>query len=70
MKRHQPSPRRKKFASAPGGRVVEVRSSGDLRRLNEHAAGIDIGAERHYVAVPPGSSEHEVQEFGAFTKDL
>jgi transposase len=70
MKRRQPSPRRKKFTPTPGGRVVEVAASGELRRLNEHAAGIDIGAERHYVAVPPGSSEHAVREFGVFTKDL
>jgi transposase len=53
-----------------GGRVVEVRASAELRRINEHAAGIDIGAERYYVAVPPGSTEHPVREFGVFTKDL
>jgi transposase len=39
-------------------------------RINEKAAGIDVGAERHYVAVPPGSSEEPVKEFGVFTKDL
>jgi transposase len=61
--------KRKKLA-APGGRVVEARSSGELNRINEHAAGIDVGGERHYVAVPPGSSEHPVREFGVFTKDL
>jgi hypothetical protein len=38
---------------ADGGRAVEVRASGALQRLNEHAAGVDIGGERHYVAVPP-----------------
>jgi transposase len=29
-----------------------------------------VGGERHYVAVPPGSTEHTVREFGVFTKDL
>jgi transposase len=53
-----------------GGRAVEVRASPALARLNEHAAGIDIGSERHYVAVPAGSSEHAVREFGVFTRDL
>ena len=49
---------------------MEVRASGDLVRLNEHAAGIDIGAERHYVAVPPGATAQPVREFGVFTTDL
>lgn len=53
-----------------GGRVVEVRVSEDLTRINEHAAGIDVGSDRHYVAVPPGSDEHPVREFGVFTRDL
>lgn len=55
---------------APGGRAVEVRTKGELNRVNEHAAGVDIGGERHYVAVPPSSTEHPVREFGVFTKDL
>jgi transposase len=62
----------KKFV-ADGGRAVEVRASGALQRLNEHAAGVDIGGERHYVAVPPGAagpSASAVREFGVFTKDL
>ncbi|MBS1791441.1 MAG: IS110 family transposase [Acidobacteria bacterium] len=41
-----------------------------LQRLNEHAAGVDIGGERHFVAVPPAAAEHPVREFGVFTKDL
>lgn len=53
-----------------GGRFVKVNSSGDLQRLNQHAAGVDIGGERHYVAVPPTACEHPVREFGVFTKDL
>lgn len=59
----------KKFVTA-GGRPVVARASGELNRLNEHAAGVDIGGERHYVAVPPGATEQPVREFGVFTRDL
>lgn len=40
--------------------------------INPHAAGIDIGASLHAVAVPPGSDPEgrDVREFGAFTIDL
>lgn len=61
---------KRKPGTTEGGRIVEVRASGELQKINEHAAGIDIGSERHYVAVPPGSTEHPVREFGVFTKDL
>lgn len=53
-----------------GGRVIEANASRDLQLLNEHAGGIDIGAQRHYVAVGPTAAEHTVREFGVFTKDL
>lgn len=35
-----------------------------------HAAGIDIGNESHYVAVPAGRDEQPVREFGSWTADL
>jgi transposase len=57
-------------ATTAGGQTVRVRASQELVRMNEHAAGIDIGSERHYVAVPPGSSADVVREFGGFTRDL
>src|SRR6266478_2746931 len=41
-----------------------------LRHINLNAAGIDIGSERHMVAVPEGRDEVSVREFGAFTADL
>lgn len=53
-----------------GGRVITSNSNTDLQLLNQHAAGIDIGADRHYVAVPPTASEYPVREFSVFTKDL
>src|SRR6266571_3438101 len=41
-----------------------------LRHININAAGIDIGSERHMVAVPEGRDEVSVREFAAFTADL
>lgn len=41
-----------------------------LQHINLNAAGIDIGSERHMVAVPEGRDEVAVREFGAFTADL
>ena len=38
--------------------------------VNRHAAGIDIGNESHYVAVPAGRDEQPVREFGSWTADL
>jgi transposase len=47
------------------GRVSNV-----LPLLNPNAAGIDVGASEHYVAVPPDRNEQAVRRFGAFTEDL
>ena len=38
--------------------------------INMNAAGIDVGAKQHYVAVPPTRDEQAVRCFGAFTEDL
>jgi transposase len=35
-----------------------------------HAAGVDIGAASHYVAVPPDRDDEPVREFPSFTEDL
>ena len=68
MKRKRFSIEKKNFKS---GRVVKVaRKDPALSRINEHAAGIDIGAESHFVAVPPSSCPTPVRQFGVFTRDL
>jgi transposase len=41
-----------------------------LEHINLLAAGIDIGATSHFVAVPEGVSEVTVREFRTFTSDL
>ena len=43
---------------------------GGLSQLNLNAAGIDVGATSHFVAVPADRAEQPVQEFEAFTADL
>lgn len=44
----------------------------ELQHVNLNAAGIDVGAEAHFVAVSPGRDPQaqDVREFGAFTADL
>lgn len=41
-----------------------------LRVCNPDAAGIDIGADVHWVAVPADRHEQPVQSFGTFTSEL
>jgi transposase len=41
-----------------------------LAAVNLHAAGIDVGAEAHYVAVPLSDDPQPVRRFGAYTVDL
>ena len=38
--------------------------------LHADAAGIDIGAEQIFVAVPPERTLEPVRSFGSFTRDL
>ena len=53
-----------------GKKVNEQEKVDDLSPMSRNAAGIDVGAESHYVAVPSDRDERPVQEFGAFTSDL
>jgi transposase len=41
-----------------------------LQVVHPHAAGIDIGNEAHYVAVPPGRDNQPVRRFGCTTAEL
>lgn len=42
----------------------------ELAQVNLHAAGIDVGAASHWVAVPEGRDAKSVREFGPFTSNL
>ena len=44
--------------------------SSELPKLNLNAAGIDVGSQSHYVAVPQGRDERCVREFRCYTYDL
>ena len=41
-----------------------------LSQVNLNAAGIDVGAASHFVAVSADRAEPPVREFAAFTADL
>ena len=41
-----------------------------LTVVNPDTAGIDVGNESHFVAVPPDRDAQPVQEFGSWTDDL
>lgn len=51
------------------GRSSRARSA-PLEQMNLNAAGIDVGATEHWVAVPEDRDEEPVRRFGAFTADL
>src|SRR5687767_10595325 len=41
-----------------------------LRIVNQNAAGIDVGSQVHYVAVPEGRGGRTVESFGCVTAEL
>ena len=49
---------------------MAVRKRAELTVMYPNAAGIDIGAHTHFVAVPPDRSDGAVREFASFTEDL
>jgi transposase len=61
---------RRQGDSQPPKRRSRRASQAQLEQLNLNAAGIDVGAESHWVAVPRDRDEQPVQRFGAFTADL
>jgi transposase len=42
----------------------------NLDVVHPNAAGIDIGNESHYVAVPPDRDAEPIRQFACFTEDL
>jgi transposase len=51
-------------------KVKNSKLPAELQKINLNAAGIDIGAEFHFVCVPEGRGETTVREFSSFTNDL
>ena len=63
------APERKARArQSPPGK--DNRRGSELTLKNPDAAGIDVGARVHYVAVPEGRAEPSVRSFGAYTAQL
>ena len=50
--------------------VRRERLPAELSQVNLDAAGVDVGASSHFVAVSAARAEPPVQEFAAFTADL
>jgi transposase len=55
---------------AQASKVKGHRSSEPLRIVHPDAAGIDIGSQKHYVAVSPDRDPEPVRCFGCLTPDL
>lgn len=77
QKKKPPAPPKKPQGGSAGpwrrdGQAIPATPSLDqLEQVNGDAAGIDLGATVHYVAVPPGRDpECEVRCFETFTADL
>ncbi|KJT02861.1 isppu9, transposase, partial [Salmonella enterica subsp. enterica serovar Heidelberg str. SARA36] len=47
-----------------------MKKSSRMSIVHPHAAGVDIGAEFHVVAVPPDADTEPVRTFQSFTGDL
>ncbi len=65
MERHETSSGRKKVKRDQTRDLPQ-----ELSRVNLNAAGIDVGASSHFVAVSEGRSERPVREFEAYTAEL
>lgn len=59
-----------KKGSRNGTRRGRVDVNAGWPLMNADAAGIDLGSEEHYVAVPEGRAETCVRRFGCHTADL
>src|SRR5262245_13349316 len=69
-KRTKARPSRQRRPGRSGG---PIRPSANLPVLNPHAGGIDVGAQKHYVCVPPDAvpaGQSYVRCFEGFTADL
>jgi transposase len=64
------STKKQPFKSKKRNRLPSIKLPKHLEHIHQMAAGIDIGSESHFVAVPEGCNQQSVREFGAFTPDL
>lgn len=67
---HRPLEPKSKRGQSRGSQTKQFNQSVELEQINPNAAGIDLGADEHWVCVPPGRDEVNVRRFGCFTPDL
>jgi transposase len=60
----------RKASSRPSPKGKGNRRGADLSVKNPDAAGIDVGARVHYVAVPEDRAQPSIRSFGAYTAQL
>jgi hypothetical protein len=60
----------RKASSRPSPKGKGHRRGADLTVKNPDAAGIDVGARVHYVAVPEDRAQPSIRSFGAYTAQL
>ncbi len=62
----------RKNGAKPNGRIGDSRQRlpRGLSQVNLNAAGIDVGASSHFMAVSEDCSDQPVREFAAYTADL
>jgi transposase len=66
-----PSPGRSNKARKKSGRSVPAKDPTEgLTITHPNAAGIDVGGDTHWVALPPGRTAKTVRTFGCFTSEL
>jgi transposase len=63
---------RNEYASKNKKKQIKINSLNTLKKIRNNVAGIDIGAEYHYVAAPDPKHEGKivVNRFGSFTTNL
>ena len=64
------STRRSEVKSVVKASVRRESLPAELSQVNLNAAGVDVGADSLFVAVPEGRCEQPVREFGSFTAGL
>jgi len=66
MNESSPTPARRRRKAVARGSGLPA----SLQQVNLNAAGIDVGAAEHYVAVPEDRDPRPVRRFSCFTADL
>jgi len=64
------NPMKNKKRIEPSADKARKRVSKHLEQINLYAAGIDIGSQMHYIAVPAELDDQPVRSYSCFTGDL